>query len=257
VKRNSKLKLNGALVTLLPIAIFLFVIWLLIMGVKAYIDNASYFKIKKIVIHGLEDKKKAHSISESFLYDNIFSLNLNRIKEDLKLSNPQFYDLELLREFPDKLIINVIVRKPIAQLEHRGFFLVDKDGVIVSDRSGAPFKDKVVVLGLRAMPDLSFGKKINSEVLQSGLKLSQNVKYISRDLISLIPELSDEKIRIDISRHPSIIVYFDYLELRFYENNLKKGFESLRQVLSSLRNKIDQVKYIDLRFEEPAVSFKK
>ncbi|MBL7197729.1 MAG: FtsQ-type POTRA domain-containing protein [Candidatus Omnitrophica bacterium] len=257
MKKNAKNKFKKITITLIPIIVFLLIGWLLILGVKSYIDNAAYFKIKKVVLNGLEDNKTAQDISRQFLYDNIFSLDLKKIKEDLKIANPQFYDAEVIRNFPDQLTINVIVRRPVAQIKQKGFFLVDSEGVIVSDKSKKPFKGSLIISGLKSISDLSFGKKINLEKLKSGLRLVRALKNINQELISLIPELTSDKIKIDISKHPSLYVYCNTLELRFYDDNLIKGIKSLKKILPTLNEEIGRVRYIDLRFAEPAVSFKR
>lgn len=257
MKKNTKNKYKKNLIIILPIVIFLSIISLLFLGVSSYLDNSAYFRIKKVVLNGLDDERIAQNISSNLLYDNIFSLDLNKIKEDLKIENPQFHDVELVRNFPDQLTINVAVRKPIAQIKQKGFFLIDDDGVIVSDRLNRPVAGSLVILGLSLVSDLSFGKKINLTSLKSGLNLVSALEGINRELISLIPGLTNDKIEIDISKYPSLFVRYDTLELRFYNDNLIKGLNSLNRVLPSLREKIGKVEYIDLRFGEPAVSFKK
>lgn len=257
MKKSTKNKLQKNIVVLLAVAVFLAIIILLILGVRSYLDNSAYFKIKRVVLNGLENREFAQKISSQFLYENIFNLNLSKIKEDLKISNPQFYDLELARNFPDQLTINIIERKPVVQIKYRGFFLMDREGVIVSDRSTEPFSDFLVISGLRFPSDLSFGKKINLELIKSGMSLVNALNNTKQELISVMPELSFDKVEIDISNKPSLYVYCDTVELRFYDDSLAKGMASLKMLLPTLKDNIKQVKYIDLRFAEPAVSFEK
>ncbi|MFC1708550.1 cell division protein FtsQ/DivIB [Candidatus Omnitrophota bacterium] len=255
MKKNTKNKIKKNFIIIVSVVIFLAIITLLILGLSSYLDNSSYFKIKKVVLNGLNNEKTAQDISSRFLYENIFNLDLKKMREDLKISNPQFYDVGIVRNFPDQLTFNVIVRRPIAQIKKKGFFLVDSEGVIVSDRSSEPFYGSMIISGLKFVSDLSFGKKINLESLKLGLRLVRAMGPIRQLLFSLLPELTTENISINVSRHPSLYVHCDTLELRFYEENLAKGLTSLEKILPSLKQKIKQVKYIDLRFGEPAVSF--
>ena len=93
--------------------------------------------------------------------------------------------------------------------------------------------------------------------LRSGISLAKELKGVNKVLISSISNLATNKIEIDVSKHPSIFVSYQDLELRFYSDNLAMGLRSLNKMLPSLKSKIEQVEYIDLRFAEPAVSFKK
>jgi cell division septal protein FtsQ len=255
MRKNTKNKFQNIFLVILPVAIFLIVIFLLILGVNSYLDNSSYFKIKRVVVNGLNNEKFAQDILKKFRNKTIFSLDLKKIKDYLQISNPQFYAVEVLRNFPDQLTINLIVRRPIAQIDLKGFFLVDKEGMIVSERASEPFYDAMIISGLKHVSDLSFGKKINLESLKSGLSLVPVMENIKQQLFSLLPELTTSKINIDVSDYPSLYVHCSTLELRFYEDSLIKELKSLEQILPSLKEKINQVKYIDLRFAEPAVSF--
>ncbi len=257
MKKNNKNKFKKTAIAIITVVLFVTIVVLLILGLKSYIDNSSYFKIKKVILNGLDDKKVAQDISKRFLYDNIFNLDLQKIKENLKISNPQFHDVEVIRSFPGQLTINVVVRKPVAQIKQREYFLVDNEGVIVSDKSKSPFEGAVIISGLKSISDLSFGVKINLDNLRSGISLAKELKDINKVLISSIPNLATNKIEIDVSKHPSIFVSYQDLELRFYSDNLAMGLRSLNKMLPSLKSKIEQVEYIDLRFAEPAVSFKK
>lgn len=256
MKKTTKNKFQKIIITLLPFLAFLFSAWILILGIKSYLNNTSYFKIKKVVLNGLEDKKLAQKISRGLLYDNIFILDINTIREDLKAANPQFYNIEVIKNFPDQITINVFLRKPFAQIEQRGFFLIDSEGVIVSENSNKPFDGLIIISGLNGISALSSGKKINLEKLKAGLRLAGVLKNNMPRLISLIHPLINDKVKIDISNHPSLYVYFGSLELRFYEGVLDRELQSLVKILLSLDKKIKDVQYIDLRFAEPAVSFR-
>ena len=258
--KKNKNRLKGFIFILLPVLAFFLSMSLLIIGVKLYLENASYFNIKKVVVNGLENEGLAQRISKKFLYENIFSLDLKSNKEDLKIANPQFYDVRLIRNLPGQITINVLVRRPIAQIEHKGFFLLDSEGVIVSNKSNSNFSNKFILYGLKNIPDLSFGKKINQKELKASLRLVDVLENVLPKIALLIPTSFCEKVEIDISQYPSLYVYFGGkrgMEVRFYDNNFDKEVRLFMQLLPSINNKIDQVEYIDLRFKEPAVSFKR
>ncbi|MDD5292322.1 MAG: cell division protein FtsQ/DivIB [Candidatus Omnitrophica bacterium] len=253
--KNNKIK--AIVISMLPILAFLFSFLLVILGVKSYLENASYFKIKRIVLSGINDTNLVQNISRIFLYDNIFGLDLRKAREELKITNPQFYDVDVIKNFPDQITINAIVRRPVTQVKYKGFFLVDSEGVVVSDMSAKPFEEPIFISGLKGISSLSFGKKIHWLGFKSGLKLVQLLKESMQDLISSMPQLASEKIEIDLSKYPSFYVYLGSVETRLYDSDLESKLKLLVKILPTIKDRIGEVRYIDLRFVEPTLSFKK
>ncbi|MDD5617572.1 MAG: cell division protein FtsQ/DivIB [Candidatus Omnitrophica bacterium] len=253
----KKIKLKTFIVSALPVLAFLFSFWLVILGIRSYIGNTSYFKIKRIILSGIDDKNLAQNISRVFLYDNILILDLKKVREELKITNPQFYEVDVVKNFPDQITINVIVRRPVTQVRHKGFFLVDSEGVVVSDMSTRPLNEPIIISGLKGISSLSFGKKIQWFGFKSGLKLMQLLKAMKQDFIYFMPQLANEKIEIDLSKYPSFYVYLGKMEVRLYDSDLENKLKLLIKVLPTLSDRMQEIRYIDLRFAEPAVSFKK
>jgi cell division septal protein FtsQ len=251
-KRNN---IRVVIISMLPILAFLFSFWLVILGVKSYLKHASYFKIKRIVLNGINDKNLAQNISRTFLYNNIFSLDLKKTRQDLKATNPQFYDVDVIKNFPDQLTINVVVRRPVVMVRHKGFFLVDSEGVVVSDMSREPLDQPILISGLKGINSLSFGKRIHWYGFKSGLRLRQLFKDIRQDLISLIPKVATQNIEIDLSQYPSFYVYLAGVEVRLYDSDLENKLRLLLKILPTINKRIEELNYIDLRFVEPVVSF--
>lgn len=231
-------------------------IWLSVTGVYSFLSNASYFRVKRVSFIGLNEKQAAEEISKKLIYDNIFLLDINEIAQNLKDAYPQFYDVAIARHLPDALVVKVVVRKPRAQIKQKNFFLVDSEGVIVSDASERPFTGYIIIEGLKALPSLSFGKTVRSQALASGLQLAEMLSAHKKGLLSFVPApAGDVAIRIDLDFYPNLYVYLDALELRFHRESFQRQLKSLFDILPSLGKRISQVKYIDLRFQDPAVSF--
>ena len=104
---------------------------------------------------------------------------------------------------------------------------------------------------------IRFGKKINLDSIKSALKLIYALKRVVPELIAIITELTPDNMERDTTNHPSLYVFCGSLELRFDDDSLEKSIRSLGKILPSLKENIDKVEYIDLRFAEPTVSFEK
>ena len=154
-------------------------------------------------------------------------------------------------------MVRVVRRKPVAQIQQKGYFLVDSEGVIVSDASNRAFGGYVIIGGIKGISsELSFGKKISSTELFSGLQLAELIMGQKERIDTLLPsDLKNVLMRVDVALHPSLYLYIDSLELRFHSDSMYAQLNSLINILPSLDKKIKKVKYIDLRFGDPAVSF--
>ena len=253
-RRNSRI--SPAVKQGLAIAAVLLFVGVVFFGIRSFLNNASYFQVKRITFVGLDKKSVAGLLSKQLMYDNIFRLDIARIAASFKRSYPQFHDVEIVRSLPDELIVKVMVRKPVAQLKEKDFFLIDNEGVIVSDGSHRPSGRYIIIQGLKGFAGLSFGKKIYSRELVCALQLAVLLQEYQAQLRQLIPFAERmDSFSVDAALYPSLYVCVDSLELRFHGDALPAQMASLLNVLPSLKDKIKQLKYIDLRFGDPAVSF--
>jgi len=239
--------------------------WFIFIGITHFLNTSSYFNIKKVVFVGVDEKDIADSIAKFYIGENIFQCNLKQASQDIKLKHPKFYDVRVDRSFPDRLTVYITQRKPIAQISNRGreFFLVDKEGMIVSQASNKANDEYAVISGIQGISSFSFGKKILIKELSCALRLisalhDNEAKFVNEYYMGTDKDFKlGSRAVIDISKFPTLIARIDYLELRFSEDSYTQKITMLFKILPTLAERLQEIKYIDLRFSEPAVAFKK
>ena len=259
--RNNKRSNRKSIKVLLKLIVTLSALaaagWLIFFGISNFLKTSSYFNIKRVIFIGLEDKEIADNIAQDYISENIFDCNLIQISRDIKLHFPQFHDLRIVRNFPDSLTVYIIQRRPIAQLHSRNreYFLIDNEGMIISRGSSSPYDKFIIIEGIKGVSSLRFGQKIIVNDLKKALELTAVTLANQNKLANLLNNFTLTSIAIDVSKFPTIVMKIANFELRFAEESYNDKINIFLKLLPTLKGKIEQVKYIDLRFSEPAISF--
>lgn len=77
-------------------------------------------------------------ISEQVLARSIFFLDSGKVSEEIKSSFPTVKAVEIEKKLPDRLMIKIAVRQPLAIVEdkNKSSFLVDHEGLLFRDAAG-------------------------------------------------------------------------------------------------------------------------
>lgn len=207
------------------------------LDVRFYDDNNVP---RKVNFSGIED--------EAVLGANIFLVDLKSFKDNLELKHPELRDIIVRRELPNRLIVQARRRKPVAQLYGDRLYLIDKDGVFLTDAKNSG-EDIPLITGIRASP------KRASAMQKEKINKALFIIYA----LSVNRKLSGYKIKtIDISDSRNISFFLnahdaDKVEIKIGEGEFNKRLDVLATVLEQLGRDIDRVRYIDLRFEDPIV----
>ena len=249
-----------------PLAVILIIILAscLILGyIWRILFTAEYFRIKDI------SSREVLSVDLSYLKGkNIFSLNLAQEAAGIVRSCPDCSRVKLARIIPNRIFVELIRRKLVAFIKLYRYFAVDEDGVIFlsplqPDDSGLP-----VITGLETK---IFGPKPGN-------------RYESRELsvaLLILKEsaktrlLRDYKIRkVDISGIDNITVgipipqsqnvyagwkapqKIEFLEIKIGQGNIRDKVAIMAGLINQERHNMANIKYIDLRFNEPVIKFK-
>ncbi len=177
---------------------------------------------------------------------SIFSVNLRRIKTEL-LKIPNIKDLKVKREYPDKIIIELLVRQPMFVFNINKYsWSTDADGVILNRAGFEPDKSNVLF-------------ECN------GLSSIADIKKTLKDLAPLVNILENnfkEKIIINIRNINDLeLILYDKLSVKIGEAVfLEKKIISLLKLLKVFEEEeiaLFKILYIDLSsYQNPAVRFK-
>jgi cell division protein FtsQ len=176
--------------------------------------------------------------------ENTLTVDLNRWRERL-LASPWVEDALLRRVLPSRVHIDIRERQPIGIARIRqSLYLVDAAGIVI-DEFGPNHADLdlPIVDGLAGRPN-----EHASVVDEERARLAARV--ISA--LQARPELAKRVSQIDVSNaHDAVVILDgDPALLRLGEENFVERLQGYLDLAPALRERIAQIDYVDLRFED-------
>ncbi len=139
----------------------------------------------------MESIRQAAGICDT---SNLASLDLLDIREQL-LKNPFIRDVQLTRNPPQTLQVDVVERKPIAVLLNvqTRDWLLDEDGFVLPAAHASTVHDLPVITGIdRGVRDLKPGVRMVNEQVLKGLQALKSIRDIDPELAHLFSEINLE-----------------------------------------------------------------
>jgi cell division septal protein FtsQ len=254
MKKRSLKRLVPSLLTTITILV-LFVLFFLSAHLNKILRKLDYFKIKDIIV-------RAQGAPGDFAYlkgSNIFAVDLRKESGHILELYPDFKNVRLIRILPDKLFVDFTRRKPVAYVKLHRYCLVDEEFSLFDLPPAEPLFDLPLILGLeKRIFGLRQGKRYNIPELSLALTIIKEK--------NLNPRLNEYKIRrIDVAGLESASFFINYrageakmpdLEIKTGQDNIKEKMNILAGVFRQVGNRAGNIKYIDLRFKEPAIKLR-
>ncbi len=253
-RKRLRFLIRIGLLSILSLTILICALWLFI----HYLVTSKYFTIKYCdsstqLDRGIEKDKYYDSFD--IIGQNIFKINLQEISEVLRRRFPDYKSITLKRALPDRVIIEFQPREAIAMVELSERFFVDKEGILFrSTGQGIDSMQLPLIIGLR--------NKIADP--RPGIRYSEGtfrriIEFINS--INKIEILSERlKIREINSKNINDIFILTVSGCKINLGSIKslgKDLIVLQRLLHRIGDDLGEMEYIDLRFREPAVKYKK
>lgn len=224
--------------------------------------NSAHFRVRNILMRGGNPADFEHLKGR-----NIFSIDLKK-QSRLILSEHIYYKkVRLIRVMPDQIYVDYVSRSPLAYIKLSRVYCIDDEMFLFPlPKEYMPF-DLPVISGIEKKLFALKGSRVyNSPELRSALDLIKEAKSTKA--------LAGFKLRkVDLSQSDMILVYIStdpaaaskpsvgypragMIEVRFSQDKVREKVEVLSSVLSGATGKIENISYIDLRFNESVVKFK-
>ena len=198
-----------------------------------FITESNRFKIKKVIINGMDVSSVEKYIKGYAKGQNIILFNKEKLKRRIEM-NPDVKAVKIKIKFPDTLVIDIEKEVPFALiLIDSDLFYVDSDGKIFKIKRAGDFADLPIITGL-SPKDLNFSFRLKKCLEIISLFLKKNVDQISE---------------LHITKYGSVYVYFtkpkieivfsyqiEYLD----QNKITKKIAKLKKVLNYFAN-YDQI----------------
>ena len=220
-------------------------------GIWHFFMNSSFFRIKEISVtddRGYTFEEGESEIRRLYMGANIFGADLKRISALIRNNFPQVQRVETRRQLPDKLEVDIISRTPVAVIDTAGGIVIDKEGVVLA--VGTNEKDLIRVRGISFFLNMpSRGESIDNPNLQSALLLIQGMRKKMRN------QLEDIEY-VNISDRNNIIIGVRGTRVKIGTGDFSGKIDTLREMLNDPNIDMNDIQYIDLRFDDPVISVK-
>lgn len=231
--------------------IIIFIVVALLL-VNAFLYRSDYFKLRRVEIRDTFLDQRALSSIYNYLFGsyrgkNVFRINLKAIDGYLQASYPDASQIRVRIALPDKLVVKMKFRKPVALIRTPKLYAVDEDGFILPTANAGSLKDLPVIDGVSVRYDERRGKQSSSQNLKTALELLKEIKA-SR----FMADYGVETINAEDGRNLS----FDLkngVEVRMGCEDFRGGLAMLEQTLRDPRLLMDKIKYIDVRFRDVVI----
>lgn len=255
---SSKSSFNFKPILKFIIAVILLAVIGIVLGrIKYMFVDSDYFSVKGIEIkfHSEDSSLQYVSISDIYrgkiLGENIFFIDLNKLKEEIELNHPELKDIVVRRVLPNKLIVQAKKRRPLMQIRSDRFYLVDEAGVILPDAKNFPQEDIPIVSGISGNIAGIRGSRFSMAEKQAIDKALLLINAISSN-----KRLSKDRLKMIDMRDIHNVSFFleeNNVEIKIGESEFQKRLDVLATVIEQLGLDIERVRYIDLRFDDPIV----
>ncbi len=226
-------------------------------AVEAFLSRALYqnprYALKQIVVDakGGIQRKEVVRASRLAVGQNTMTVDLQEVEQNLQ-KLPYVQSAQISRQLPDKIVITVTERLPIARivsyrqdLNMNELFYVDRDGVAVRPQRNEPLRnlpELVNVDGLRHSQflDIDEGQRLDQPEVQAAVNLLK--------LIELTPlRARFDVAQIDLNRPLAMeLATRDGARILFQLDNLSAQLDRLQQILDYAEDRGQQAATIDL-----------
>ncbi|MBU0880994.1 MAG: cell division protein FtsQ/DivIB [Candidatus Omnitrophica bacterium] len=228
------------------VVVFVFLIFAAILF-KAFLHESGYFKLRAVDVKAsFLDARAASSISNRILNTyrsrNIFSVNLKHIAQYIQNSYGDVRDVAVRMSLPDKLIVSLKLRRPVALVKSGKYYPVDEDGVVLPVGSRVNALDDLPIIN--GLDIRTVNARHTNRNLKLALKLLEEIR-LTRSLSSL----GVTAINVYDPRNMSFNLK-NGVEIRVGEEKFRERLDLLSKALRDPRLAMDNITYIDVRFKD-------
>lgn len=214
----------------------------LILIAAYYFLHSPFFGVSQVTVKGISLVGEEEIIRLSGIRsgENLWRLDTQRVKQQL-LFHPQVEDVEIRREWPSEVLLEIKERKPIAVVSQgSSFILIDQRGIFlrkVDSIHGIPLP---MITGLPIPVNIGPGQAIEVDGLASALQVCMELNS------SVLLRIGE----INVASGNRLVLYSgDGIEIRFgTPDDISQKGEVLKDILGEVaRNgSAKKIQYIDI-----------
>jgi cell division septal protein FtsQ len=218
-------------------------------GMWYFFLNSKFFAVNEVIVNkdqGYSFSVEERKLTKRYKGRNIFSVNKRQVQALIKRDFPQLKKVEVRRNMPDVLEIDIVSREPVAIIESGGGIVIDPEGVVlnIGEQKQGLVKIKGISFFLN-MPER--GEKISNRALDRALLLLEVLRK----------KMSSEKKNIeyiDISDRNNLILGIYGATVKMGSDDFFRKISQLRSIVNDPNVNMKDIRYIDLRFEDAVIA---
>lgn len=234
------------------IALIALIITATLISGAIFVERSDYFRLKSVETRStFLDQRTIQTMNTGILNlyrgFNIFRINLKNISDSIQKVYPDAKDVSVRIALPDKLLISMKFRRPVAIVKDGKLYPVDEEGYVLPSMDASSLGALPVIEGVGIRYDERKGKRSNSRNLQYALELireSRRHRFMTEQGLASI-NASDPK---DIS-----FFLKNGVEVKIGTENYPERFDALERTLKDPRLLLDRIRYIDVRFKDVTI----
>jgi cell division protein FtsQ len=215
---------------------------------------SDFFQITAMKIDGnrMTSKEQIAALSRVDIHSNLLAINIIEVKSLLE-SHPWIASADIIRDWPNRLLITVKEKKPVALLSRdAGLFFLDNMGMIIAAAGPSQELDFPVVTGLENFP---FNPAEANNVPESLQQVMALLKLADKNN-TILPEQNISEIHID--RNGALVLYLLERTFPIYLGNgveISTRYHRLAKVLRDLykTKEFSEVSYIRFDYQEDTI----
>ena len=187
-------------------------------------------------------------LPQTLIGANLWQVDVDQVAAELRRQEPALKDVRVVRQLPNAIRIEPVLRVPVAQVRVGGWHPIDQEGFVLANSTPEPAERIVRFTGLeRAASPVRAGKANDDARVVLALRVL--------DVLRRNPLLARHVTEINVADVQQIrFLMDDETEVRCgSETELSANLDRLRATLRALAKQSVDVAYIDVRFQEPVV----
>jgi cell division septal protein FtsQ len=234
--RHKKIRI--APLSLALVILTVFVIVFLSLTLPDLAKKSRYFQIHRID----SDVSISPTLEKRIKEMTLFDIDLQNIYQLVLRDHPEYKHVIIYKIFPSTLKIGVIKRIPYAQIKHDGFYVIDKEGMILDHAANHPFPGLFIVELGEYPASLKKGSYLRDKRFDC--------------VISLISELNRSNLlqdyhveTINASTIDSIFFVLEGVNIIVGKGDFEKKIFFLKNLLKEkFPSDLSIIQYVDLRY---------
>ncbi|MDD5634191.1 MAG: cell division protein FtsQ/DivIB [Candidatus Omnitrophica bacterium] len=229
----------------LPLFILIIILAGTFFGLRHFFLQSEFFKVREVVINkdGVYSFTAGEKeIKKQYLGRDIFTVDLKTLERSIASKYLQLKKIEVKRRLPDTIEVNLIYREPIAVIDSLGGVLVDPEGYVLE--IGYKPKSLPVIQGVNFVVNRPVkGQKLTIKSLNTSLAI----------LTAYNQKIPRDKARIEYINSADkndILLGVAGVQIKMGADDFTKKMDTLKEILYDPNVNLNEMKYIDLRFNE-------